>query len=122
MATEIQQLSDKPGWSIRNHIETTPEICGGKPRIAGSRITVQNIALWHERGAMSADEIVATYPQLGLADVYAALAYYWDHRDEIRAQMDADEKYADSLREKSTSLLSQRLSERRETNDMLPSG
>ena len=35
------------------HIEITPGICGGKPRIAGHRITVQNIVVWHEQMGMS---------------------------------------------------------------------
>ena len=34
---------------ITNHIEITPGICGGKPRIAGHRIKVQNIVIWYER-------------------------------------------------------------------------
>mgnify|MGYP001340842208 CR=1 FL=1 len=71
------------------HIEQSPDICGGKPRIAGSRIRVQDIVVWHERMGMSADEIVSRYPQLTLAGVYAGLAYYHDHRTEIDAQMDA---------------------------------
>jgi uncharacterized protein (DUF433 family) len=59
---------------LDHHIEITPGIAGGKPRIAGHRITVQNIAIWHERMGKSADEI-AEY-DLTLGDVYAALAYY----------------------------------------------
>nr|WP_228020091.1 DUF433 domain-containing protein [Sphaerospermopsis sp. LEGE 08334] len=43
---------------ITNHIEITPGICGGKPRIAGHRIKVQNIVIWYERMRMSPDEIV----------------------------------------------------------------
>jgi uncharacterized protein (DUF433 family) len=68
--------------TIASHIEITPGTCAGKPRIAGHRIRVQDIALWTEEG-QSADEIVAEYPQLTLSDVYAALAYYHDHREEI---------------------------------------
>ncbi|MEK7732296.1 MAG: DUF433 domain-containing protein, partial [Planctomycetota bacterium] len=30
------------------HIEATPGVCGGRPRIAGHRIRVQDIAVWHE--------------------------------------------------------------------------
>src|SRR5436190_20220999 len=70
----------------REHIIRTPGTCGGKPRIAGTRIKVQHVAVWHERMGMSPDEIVSAYPHLTLADVYAALAYYHDHR----AQIDAD--------------------------------
>jgi uncharacterized protein (DUF433 family) len=75
--------------TIASHIEITPGTCGGKPRIAGHRIRVQDIALWTEEGR-SADEIVADFPQLSLSDVYAALAYYHDHREQIDAQMEAD--------------------------------
>ena len=49
---------------------------------AGRRITIQNIAIWHERMGESADEIATEY-DLTLADVYAALAYYFDRRAEI---------------------------------------
>lgn len=66
---------------LERHIETTPGVAGGKPRIAGHRITVQDIVVRHERMGRSADEICAEY-DLTLADVYAALAYYFDHREE----------------------------------------
>ena len=39
------------------HIEISPGACEGKPHIAGHRITVQSIAVWHERMGMSPDEI-----------------------------------------------------------------
>ena len=47
--------------TLDQHIEITPGIAGGKPRIAGHRITVQNIAIWHERLGRSADEIATEY-------------------------------------------------------------
>ena len=59
--------------TLGEHIEITPGVVGGKPRISGRRITVQNIAIWHERMGRSADEIATEY-DLTLADVYAALA------------------------------------------------
>lgn len=80
------------------HIEITPGVCGGKPRIAGHRIKVQHVALWHERLRMSPEAIVEEYPQLSLADVHAALAYYYDHRDEIDADIREGEEFADRLR------------------------
>jgi uncharacterized protein (DUF433 family) len=85
--------------TLDERIETTPGVCGGKPRIAGHRVRVQDIAAWHELQGMSADEIVAGYPQLSLADVYAALAYYHVHRDEIQQQMKADEEFVENLRQ-----------------------
>jgi len=74
------------------HIECTPDCCGGKPRIAGHRIRVQDIVLWTEQG-QSPDEIVASFPQLSLADVHAALAYYHDHRVEIDRQIREDDEF-----------------------------
>ena len=73
-----------------HHIEITPGTCGGKPRIASTRIRVQDIVIWTELGE-SVDDIVANYPQLTLASIYAALAYYHDHRDQIDQDIrDAD--------------------------------
>lgn len=68
------------------HIVTTPGVAGGRPRIAGHRIRVQDVAIWHERLGMSPDEIADEY-DLSLGQVYAALAYYFDHRDEIRREI-----------------------------------
>ena len=64
--------------TLDQHIECTPGVVGGKPRIAGHRLTVQNIAIWHDRLGLSADEIAGEY-DLPLADVHATLAYYFDH-------------------------------------------
>lgn len=68
---------------IQEHIEIVPGAGGPKPRIAGRRIRVQDVVIWNEKLGMSPDEIVHHYPTITLADVHAALAYYWDHRDEI---------------------------------------
>jgi uncharacterized protein (DUF433 family) len=68
---------------ISEYIAVTPGYCGGKPHIAGHRIKVQHIAVWHERMGMTPEEIVATYPALSLLAVHAALAYYHAHRAEI---------------------------------------
>ena len=86
------------------HIEITPDVAGGKPRIAGHRITVQNIVTWHERIGRSADEIATAYG-LTLAEVYAALAYYYDHREEIDAMIRADDAFVAELRSRAPSKL-----------------
>jgi len=93
------------------YIEVTPGVVGGKPRITGRRITVQNIAIWHERMGRSADEI-ATEHDLTLADVYAALAYYFDHRAEIDKSIRDGETFAEALRERTPSKLSRKLAAR----------
>jgi uncharacterized protein (DUF433 family) len=101
--------SDKLVGVVGDHIVATPGICGGRPRINGHRITVQNIAIWHERGGLTPDEIVADHPGITLADVHAALAYYWDHVEEIRADIQAAEKLAEELGSRSTSLVEEKL-------------
>jgi uncharacterized protein (DUF433 family) len=74
------------------HVTSTEGVCGGKPCVAGTRIRVQDIYVWHELQGRSPDQIVSAYPHLTLADVYAALAYFWDHRDHILRQMKQEEE------------------------------
>lgn len=94
--------------TLDQHIEQTPDIAGGKPRISGHRITVQDIAIWHERMGKSADEIASDY-SLSLSDVYAALAYYFDHQEEMdRAILESD-AFVKLLRQTTTSKLLQKL-------------
>ena len=85
--------------TVSSHIEGSPGVAGGKPRIVGHRITVQDIVVWHERLGRSADEIAAEYG-LSLADVYAALAYYYDHREELNRVIKADQKFIAELRKR----------------------
>ena len=98
--------------ALDEHIERTPGVAGGKPRIAGHRITVQNIAIWHERLGLSADEIASEY-DLTLADVHAALAYYFDHRVEIDRSIEEGEAFSEALRQATPSKVRQKLEEPR---------
>ncbi len=91
------------------HMELTPGIAGGKPRIAGRRITVQDVVGWHERQGRSVDEITADN-DLGLADVHAALAYYFDHQAEIDGSMRISEELVRSVREQTPSTVEAKLS------------
>jgi uncharacterized protein (DUF433 family) len=94
--------------TLDHRIVETSGICGGKPRINGHRITVQNIAIWHDRLGWSADEIASEY-ELDLSDIYAALAYYFANREEIDDSIDAGEAFAEKLRRQTPSLLQQKL-------------
>ncbi len=104
MATRSQPRTLSPSA----HIEVTPGVAGGKPRVAGHRITVQNVVLWHERLGLTADQI-ATEHRLTLAQVYAALAYYFDHREAIDESIRSDESFVQELRERIPSKLKARL-------------
>ncbi len=107
---------------ISEHIEITPGVCGGKPRIAGHRIKVQDIVIWHERLGLSPDEIVSQYPTISLADVYAALAYYHDHLAEIREQIREGEAFVRELQAKTPSILQQKLRNRNVRDNSIPPG
>jgi len=94
--------------TLDQHIETTPEICGGKPRVAGRRITVQQIVTWHERMGKSGDEIASEY-DLEMSDVYAALAYYFVHREEIDKAIEDSTNWIEEMRQRTPSLLKHKL-------------
>jgi uncharacterized protein (DUF433 family) len=92
------------------HIVVRQGYCGGKAHIAGHRIKVQHVAVWHERQGKGPDEIVAEHPGVTLADVHAALTYYYDHRQQIDVDIQADEAFAAGPRTASSpSLLVKRL-------------
>jgi uncharacterized protein (DUF433 family) len=89
-------------------IEVTPGVAGGRPRVAGRRIKVQDIAVWHERLGWSTDVIASDY-DLTLAEVHAALAYYFAHRAEIDAAIAADATLIAEIRGSTPSKLPGRL-------------
>lgn len=65
------------------HIVKTQGVCGGEAVIEGTRIAVWNIVGYYYKLGMSAEEIVAEWPYLTLAQVFSALAYYHDNKHEI---------------------------------------
>src|SRR2546425_11706025 len=94
---------------ITERITKSPGIQGGKACIAGHRICVMDIVIWHDDLSMSADEIVVAYPDLTLSDVHAALAYYFDNVAEIRNDIRLNENVADQLRKQFPSKLKEKL-------------
>jgi uncharacterized protein (DUF433 family) len=90
------------------HIEITPGIAGGRPRIAGHRIRVQDVVIWHQDMRMTAKEIASDY-DLTLADVHAALAYYYDHREEIDKAIADDDAFVEAMRLKTPSKVAEKL-------------
>jgi uncharacterized protein (DUF433 family) len=79
----------------RQHITKTPGVCGGRACIAGQRIRVSDIVVWHEQRGYSPDEVVDLFPGITLADVYAALAYYFDNRQEIEEEFRKGQEWAE---------------------------
>ena len=93
---------------LEEHIEITPEVRGGKPRIAGTRITVADIVIMHWRMGQSLDEIAGKY-DFPLAAAHAAMVYYYDHREEIDESILQDEAFAEAFRQSNPSLLQAKL-------------
>ena len=109
---------------VRARIVSTPGTCGAKPRIDGHRMTVKHIVLDHQREGLSPDEIVSAYPSLTLCDVYAALAYYHDHRADIDADIKADDEHWDEIERQNPGRLIDRIRQRKANapDDTLPPG
>ena len=93
------------------HVEVTPGVMGGRPRVVGRRIAVADVAVWHEQLRMTADEISDAY-DLSLADVHGALTYYFDHRDAIDRQIAEADALADALRTSTPSKIPEALRRR----------
>ncbi len=81
----------KPSPRMTNHMSTgahphivgDSEICGGSPRLAGTRITVRTVVIATLLHGLTPEELLQHYPHLSLAAIYDALSYYYDHREAI---------------------------------------
>ena len=71
------------------YITSNPDIAGGRPVIEGTRITVTCIAGYYQLG-MSIDEILDSLRHLTPSQVHSALAYYFDHQDEINLYLEEE--------------------------------
>ena len=74
----------------------SPDVCGGRLRINGTRVTVNQLVVWYKQG-YTPEEITDQYPHLTLAQVYTALAYYHANREEIEVELSAEKIEADRL-------------------------
>ncbi len=73
------------------NVEKDPARCGGQPVVAGTRVRVATILTCYRLG-MSIEEIVQQHPGLKPADVHDALAFAYDHLDEMEADLAADKE------------------------------
>lgn len=81
----------EPARSLDAYIVTTPDALGGRPRIAGTRISVAQIAMAYLRAEESVSTLAEDY-DLSPAQIHAAMAYYFDHKAEIDRALDEDER------------------------------
>jgi uncharacterized protein (DUF433 family) len=85
MSTEIATL-----------LVSSPDVCGGRLRIEGTRITVNQIVTLYKQG-YNAEEIADQYPHLTMAQVYAALLHYHTNQQEIDSDLATEKKEAEKL-------------------------
>lgn len=76
-------------------IAQSPEVCGDRPRIAGTGVTVMRIAGWHRLGCNP--EEIARKTGLTLAQIHAALAYYHANQEMIDSDLDHEDAEYDRL-------------------------
>src|SRR5947209_2268120 len=72
---------------------------GGAVRVGNTRISLDLVVEQYENG-MTPEAMVRAYDTLVLADVHAVIAYYFRHRDEVRAYLKRREGEAAALRAK----------------------
>ncbi|BAZ29629.1 hypothetical protein NIES4074_20760 [Cylindrospermum sp. NIES-4074] len=92
----------------QEYIEIAADVRSGKPRIAGTRIAVEDVAMMHLKLGYSLVEIAGKY-DLSLASVYAAMAYYFDHRDEIDSRTADEDELVEGLKQNHSSRLQEKL-------------
>jgi len=90
------------------HVAVDPAIRGGRPHLAGSRVTVADVVLMHLRLGRSLEEIAGKH-DLPLAALYAAMAYYYDHRAEIDNAIENDDAFQQAFRRDNPSPLREKL-------------
>ncbi len=90
------------------HIEISSDVRSEKPRITDTRIAVEDVAMMHLKLGYSLVEIAGKY-DLSLASVYGAMAYYFDHRDEIDRRAAEENELVEVLKQNHPSRLQEKL-------------
>ena len=76
---------------LHPHIASDPKVCGGSPCIKGTRVTVRTVVVYALHYGISPEDLLGYYPHLSLASIYDALSYYYDNREEIDAEIAANQ-------------------------------
>lgn len=87
--------------NIGTLIVQSPDVRGGRPRIAGTGISVRRIVQWYKLG-LEPEEIANRIGHLTLAQVHAALAYYHVNQDAIEADLKVEQEAAHKLEREAT--------------------
>jgi len=84
---------------VATHVEFRQNRAGqDRAFIAGTRVRVQDVYAMSEIHGLTPDQIVEQLSQLTLGQVHAALAYYFDHREQILNELREDDEFVRALR------------------------
>ncbi|TAH50009.1 MAG: DUF433 domain-containing protein [Chloroflexota bacterium] len=78
------------------HVELNDD---GVPMLSGTTMKVIELVLDHLAYGWSPEELQYQHPYLTMGQVYSALAYYWDNRQEFDAQIDQDLAWVQAQRQ-----------------------
>jgi uncharacterized protein (DUF433 family) len=107
---------------VNQHIAMLPSaLHGEKAVIAGTRIRVIDVYAWHVLQGKSPQQIVEEFPHLTLADVYAAMAYYWDNEQLLQEQFKRGQEFADKMQQQYPSKLPEAMRRRNADGDSVSS-
>jgi uncharacterized protein (DUF433 family) len=68
------------------------------PRIKGTKTKIVELAAEHLAHGYSPEEVCLQHPYLSLGQVHSAMSYYWDHEDEINADLERRRKKVEALK------------------------
>jgi len=85
----------------------TPGVRGGKARIEGSRLCVLDVVYLHKAG-LTPPQMQVEYPDLNLAQIHAALSYYYANPEEIEADIQKDQEWEEGFERRKAENLAKR--------------
>jgi uncharacterized protein (DUF433 family) len=73
----------------------------GVPLIAGTTMKVVELVMAQIAYGWSPEELYFQHPYLTMSQIHSALAYYWEHKEELDADIERRSQYAEKLRQES---------------------
>jgi uncharacterized protein (DUF433 family) len=73
----------------------------GVPLVAGTTMKVVQLVMAQLANGWSPEELPFQYPHLTLGQIHSALAYYWDHKDTLDADIERRRQLAERARQES---------------------
>ncbi len=79
----LSNMSRPEPGILHPHVARDPKVCGGSPIISSTRFPVRSVVHYILQLGLTPEELIEKFPHLSLAQVYDALAYYYDNHEEI---------------------------------------